>query len=516
MARPIKFALEMKDGVKVRRTLEEIRQHFDMAKATEHFASGQLVKWLDDRGYEDEAERLRSLDSHAEDFPQQFCDALGVPYVGGNSVDMEAVARLNDRRNLLRQKTSDEEIIAHAAETAFTQEELTELLATDTVVIYLCGDEFAIPDDVREKKFVGVEKKPKVTLEANSREELAEKKLVFENVELPEKLNEPPKPKFDAREMEHAKETAKIGSIVKVKPLLEKYAMNGEGWAAYFLALTATLVWDSQLLMTTREKYLQMGMDAGDISCKNWYARLGKCKFAQGDYNKLYEAARNGDYIAQTELYNRLTEKKDYSNGMEWLKKAANAGYAVAQYELAECYQFGHNGLPENSQMSKHWYNKSAINGYFDSQWRMGESCKYSGELERAVCWYESAAKQGYWRGARELGECYEKGIGVRQDLQVALRYYRKLADSGDMGALSNIGDMYYEGKGVSQNYTKAFECYMRVADKGNDFVYEKIGDMYYYGLGVRKDVTQAKDWYEKASQQGYPTASKKLARMTR
>lgn len=190
MARTIKFALEMKDGVKVRRTLEEIREHFDLGKAMEYFASGKLAEWLEDRGYEEEAAGLRALDSNGTDFPRQLCEVLGVEYTGGQEVDMDAVSALNEKVVLLRQKTSDEEIIAKAAEVAFTQKDLAERLEAGAEVIYLCGDEFFIPRDATGKKFVGVGKTPKVMVEAVSLEELADRNLVFENMESPRLLSE--------------------------------------------------------------------------------------------------------------------------------------------------------------------------------------------------------------------------------------------------------------------------------------------------------------------------------------
>ena len=41
MAKKIKFPLEMKDGVMVR-TIEELRENFDVEKLVEHYESGKL------------------------------------------------------------------------------------------------------------------------------------------------------------------------------------------------------------------------------------------------------------------------------------------------------------------------------------------------------------------------------------------------------------------------------------------------------------------------------------------
>ena len=73
MARKIKFALEMKDGAKVRSNLEELRENFDLEKAVGYFLSGKLAEWLEDRYYEEEAEALDAIDKDAPDLREKLC-----------------------------------------------------------------------------------------------------------------------------------------------------------------------------------------------------------------------------------------------------------------------------------------------------------------------------------------------------------------------------------------------------------------------------------------------------------
>ena len=185
MARKIKFALEMKDGAKVRNSLEELREHFDLEKAVGYFLSGKLTEWLEDRYYEDEAEALDAIDKDAPDLRARLCEALGVECADDEDLDVAALERLNEKKAILRQKTSDESIIANADKTALTQEDLADLLDMDEPVIYLCGDNFNIPARVKNKKYVGVLGAPIISIKANSQEELNAKGIVFENVKLP-------------------------------------------------------------------------------------------------------------------------------------------------------------------------------------------------------------------------------------------------------------------------------------------------------------------------------------------
>ena len=190
MAKKIKFALEMADGAKVR-TIEDLRIHFDMEKIIGYFLNGKLLEWLEDRYYEKQASAVRLLDGNAPDFKQKLCDALGTQY-NDDDVSLEVIETVNTKKAKLKQLTSDEEIISHAAETAFSQEDLAELLDADKDTIYLCGEEFHLPTKVNNRSYIGILGMPKVYIDAETMEELAELNITLTNVTLPEHLQTPP------------------------------------------------------------------------------------------------------------------------------------------------------------------------------------------------------------------------------------------------------------------------------------------------------------------------------------
>ena len=61
MARKVKFPLIMKDGVEVR-TLDELKENFDVEKVVSYFNDGRLLTWLQSRYYEDEADKIEQLE----------------------------------------------------------------------------------------------------------------------------------------------------------------------------------------------------------------------------------------------------------------------------------------------------------------------------------------------------------------------------------------------------------------------------------------------------------------------
>ena len=185
MARKVKFALEMANGTKVRSNLEELREHFDMESIVSYYLSGKLLEWLEDRYYDDEAAKIEELDKDSPNLNAQLCAIIGVDASKYDALDLEAVERLNEKKTILRQKTSDSTIIDNAMITALNQEDLADLLDLESPVIYLCGDKFNIPIRVEHKRYVGILGTPKVEIRATSDDDIKKKDIIFENVLLP-------------------------------------------------------------------------------------------------------------------------------------------------------------------------------------------------------------------------------------------------------------------------------------------------------------------------------------------
>lgn len=189
MAKKIKFGLAMPDGTSVR-TIEDLREHFNLETTIVYFLDGKLMEWLDDRFYETIAKAVRELRHDAPDFKQKLCDALGVTYEG-EDISLEDIEVANAKKARLKQLTSDEEIISHAAETAFSQEELADLLDAGVTTIYLCREEFHLPTKVENCRYIGILGEPKVNIDVESQERLEELGIVLEHVTLPEQLQVP-------------------------------------------------------------------------------------------------------------------------------------------------------------------------------------------------------------------------------------------------------------------------------------------------------------------------------------
>ena len=90
--------------------------------------------------------------------------------------------REEEKRARLRERTDDEAILSHAVQTAFTQEDMAELLDAGEREIYLCGKEFEIPMRVEDVHYTGVLENPVAHIAAATMHDLKQKGISFSNV----------------------------------------------------------------------------------------------------------------------------------------------------------------------------------------------------------------------------------------------------------------------------------------------------------------------------------------------
>jgi hypothetical protein len=86
-----------------------------------------------------------------------------------------------------------------------------------------------------------------------------------------------------------------------------------------------------------------------------------------------------------------------------------------------------------------------------------------------------------------------------RADLQSALRIWMQAAEGGDAEAQANVGEIYERGMGVAPNYEAAAQWYQKAADKGYSRALFNLGTLYEQGLGVPQDSLKALNLYRQA-----------------
>lgn len=195
MKRKIKFPLTMNKETSVR-TIEELRNNFNIEEVIEYFFNGKLEIWLRDRNYNSQLEKILKLDINKKSFNTDLCLALDVDCKDYAHVDAKEIEDKNKRLKEIKKHTDKKSILDKVDEIIFTQEELNKRLKElgknnkncENAKIYLCGVEFSIIDNFENISYIGVNKSI-INLTSKGEFDAKSKNIKFENLKVTSKYN---------------------------------------------------------------------------------------------------------------------------------------------------------------------------------------------------------------------------------------------------------------------------------------------------------------------------------------
>jgi len=299
MPRIIKFPLKLKDDFPVR-SMEELRQHFDLCKIIGYFIDGRLLTWLQSRSYGAPAEMVRTLDKNDAHLAPKLCQIFQINYNDAVTLDMSSIEEKTNRLNILRQYTSDQKILSQVEKIAFNQDDLNLLIDEGKVnEIYLCNNSFVIPCNVENKHYIGIGK-VEVFIKSHQIIDFASLGIIFTNIQ------------FD-REYTKLLEDPDYQAALKAKREHD-----------YVTAIT----------------YFQKAADKGIVDAFNrlgffYFNGLGVTKDESKAIDYFQRAAQNGHIKAIFNLIYCYTHGKDVQQNwfkvIEYYKMAANLGNITAR-----------------------------------------------------------------------------------------------------------------------------------------------------------------------------------------
>ena len=195
--------------------------------------------------------------------------------------------------------------------------------------------------------------------------------------------------------------------------------------------------------------------------------------------------------------------EKDMLEAIEWYRKAADQGDADAQYNIGLCYANG-DGLEEDMTMAMEWYRKAAKRGNAEAQRAIEEWNEYNNfwdynEEEKRL---RKVMKQGNADAQYNLGMCYEKGDGVKENIKKAMDLYQSSAIQGYSKAQCRLGFFYKKGFGIERNNEKAALWYHKAAEQGLAEAQYSYGIYCELGHGVEKEKTIVYDYMDDTEEQ--------------
>jgi hypothetical protein len=128
------------------------------------------------------------------------------------------------------------------------------------------------------------------------------------------------------------------------------------------------------------------------------------------------------------------------------VRRRAEGGDAQAQFNLGRKY-IDAQGVAKDDRQALVWYRKAAEQGYADAQFELGVFIEWGmGGLAKddreALVWTRKAAEQGLATAQSSVASRYQYGRGVAKDEREAVAWYRKAAEQGLASAQCNLGDM--------------------------------------------------------------------------
>ena len=186
-------------------------------------------------------------------------------------------------------------------------------------------------------------------------------------------------------------------------------------------------------------------------------------------------------YVAGMFFYGEGIEK-NYSKAVKYYKKivkykSSDNSYIIESYfKLGFCYLFG-EGIKQNTKSALKYLNKAVKSEHIEAKYWLGyyyydlwnkleEDDKEVGK--KAYKLLKSASDQNIELSLHFLGQCYDNGIGIKQNLDKALISYKKsVLQNNDDVSIINIADIYYFKQDI-ENIPEAFKWYKKAETMGS------------------------------------------------
>jgi len=264
---------------------------------------------------------------------------------------------------------------------------------------------------------------------------------------------------------------------------------------------------------------------------------LAACFNSQdGLANKIQEAYQKNDYETAFVLMNELAEtgkpeyqsilggmysegigtKVNIAKALEWERKAAEQGYAEAQYAVALILaNNGHDRSAANLEEAIEWYRKAAHQNHPEATYNLGNAYLNGRGMPQddvqAFKWFERSAKLGLGDGQRQLAGLYATGRGVVKSDDQAFYWAKKAAEQNVAMAQNMLGVFYMEGVGVQQNVSEASKWYRKAAELNDKDALVNLGLLYFNVEELRADKAKGLNMISQAASEGSINAIKTL-----
>lgn len=192
--------------------------------------------------------------------------------------------------------------------------------------------------------------------------------------------------------------------------------------------------------------------------------------------------------------------ERDRGLAIQMLTRAAEEGFAPAQYNLSQAHLFG-RGVPEDRSRALRWLESAASQDDLFALMELASEIDMFEEpqhIERVQNLLDRAAAQGEAEALYGLASHthYTCKDGFETCNEREIGYLRQASEKGHIDAQLELGMAL--GRGVDD--TEAFHWTLRAAESGSFLAMRNVADAYYQGDGVALDYARSADWAERAA----------------
>eukprot|EP00439_Symbiodinium_sp_Y106_P066272 s2460_g10.t1 len=253
---------------------------------------------------------------------------------------------------------------------------------------------------------------------------------------------------------------------------------------------------------------------------QNYEHGLFSRKLDANKARELYErSAAAGHHFAQNNLgllYRRLHEgggagTDTLQRSVHWLKAASEAGFAMAQKNLALAYTNG-QGVRRDDAQAVVWMRRAAEQLEVEAAFMMGEMYRQGRgvrtDFSEAAKWYQRSAEAGFPKAQYTLGMLFLDGTGLQQDLRQAEMWLKFAARQGHAEAKNNVATIHAQRGEVEE----ASQIWEELAQSGEPNAQCNLGMAFLRGAGREQNPEEANRWLSLAAAQGHQMAAQALA----
>ena len=138
-------------------------------------------------------------------------------------------------------------------------------------------------------------------------------------------------------------------------------------------------------------------------------------------------------------------------------------------------------------------------------------------DYKEAYKYAQKAVEQDSNQGTQLLAICYEKGVGIKEDINKAISLYSSLVDKDVEESMISLGLIYNNSSYDGHNYQRAVDLFTRASELGNVNAMVHLANMYYLSTNDHQfqfDFEKAAKYYKLAADKGNSYAAEKYADM--